>query len=274
MKSIGMIGAGQVGTALAGRLRGLGHQVLLANSRGPASLAAAAQATGAKAVDVRDAIQEAEILVLAVPFSRTLALRDALHCSRRLPSVVIDTANYIPQRDGHYPDLDAGVPETAWMAKEFGFDLVKAFNNTTADSMRSRGTPRGAPDRIALPVSGDEPAAKTVAMALVDQLGFTPHDAGGLSESWRQQPGQPAYASDPTIAELAALLGRADRTKGPANRDRAMALMAKLPPTFAAQDLVRVARLSVGLDTWRPGSWLAGLKLLAALARPAAPKLT
>jgi predicted dinucleotide-binding enzyme len=272
MKTIGIIGAGQVGAGLARRLHALGHQILLANSRGPASLAAVAQETGARAAHTPDAIREAEVLVLALPFNQNQMLRDALRASPSLPPVIIDTANYIPQRDGRYPDIDAGVPETEWMSKQLGFGLVKAFNNTTADSMRSRGMPRGARDRIALPVSGDEPAGNAIAMELIDQLGFAPYDAGSLSESWRQQPGQPAYASDPTIVELAALLARADREKGPANRDRAMALMARLPPGFAPQDLVRIARLSIGLDTWKPRSWLAGLRLMAALARPAAPR--
>jgi len=271
MTRIGIIGAGQVGAGLARRLHAIGHQILLANSRGPASLAALAQETGTRAAHLHQAIQEAEVLVLAIPFKQNLLLRDALHGSARLPPVIIDTANYIPQRDGGYPDVDAGAPETEWMSRQLGVGLVKTFNSMTADSLRTRGKPQGARDRIALPVTGDSPAARALVMDLVDQLGFTPYDAGSLSESWRQQPGQPAYASDPTIGEIAALLARADREKGPANRDRAMALMARLPPAFPAQELVRIARLSIGLDTWKPRSWLAGLRLMAALARPAAP---
>jgi predicted dinucleotide-binding enzyme len=269
MKTIGIIGAGHVGSALAHRLHEAGFQVLLANSRGPDSLAAVAHATGARAVYVRDAIREAEILLLAVPFNQNLVLRDALRACPGLPPVVIDTANYIPQRDGRYPDIDAGMPETAWMSTQLGVGLVKAFNNTTADSLQTRARPLGARDRIALPVCGDALAGRHVVMDLVDRLGFAPYDAGGLSDSWRQQPGQPAYASDPNVDELAALLARADRDNGPVNRDRAMALMARLPPAFPVQELVRIARLSIGLDTWKPRSWLAGLRLMAALARAA-----
>ena len=144
MTRIGIIGAGQVGAGLARRLHAIGHQILLANSRGPASLAALAQETGTRAAHLHQAIQEAEVLVLAIPFKQNLLLRDALHGSARLPPVIIDTANYIPQRDGGYPDVDAGAPETEWMSRQLGVGLVKTFNSMTADSLRTRGASRRA----------------------------------------------------------------------------------------------------------------------------------
>jgi hypothetical protein len=97
-------------------------------------------------------------------------------------------------------------------------------------------------------------------MTLVDEMGFDAIDAGPLSESWRYQPGTPAYCPDPTVQQLPVLLRRAKRDKAAANRDQAAKIMAKLPPDFPPQELVRVARLSAGLDTWKPRSWIAVLR--------------
>jgi hypothetical protein len=103
-------------------------------------------------------------------------------------------------------------------------------------------------------------------MALLDAIGFDAVDAGPLSESWRYQPGTPAYCSDSTIQQLPKLLQRAKRDKAPGNRDQAAKIMAKLPADFSPEELVRVARFSAGLDTWKPRSWIAVLHLgLAAL---------
>jgi hypothetical protein len=104
-------------------------------------------------------------------------------------------------------------------------------------------------------------------IALVDKMGFDAIDAGPLSESWRYQPGTPAYCSDPCIQQLPLLLQRADRDRAPRNRDKAAKIMAKLPPDFPPQELVRVARLSAGLDTWKPRSWIAVLHLGLAAVR-------
>lgn len=98
-------------------------------------------------------------------------------------------------------------------------------------------------------------------MTLLDTMGFDAIDGGLLAESWRYQPGTPAYCPDPTIDQLPILLRRAKRDKAPANRDQAAKIMAKLPPDFSPQELVRVARLSAGLDTWKPRSWIAVLHL-------------
>ena len=98
-------------------------------------------------------------------------------------------------------------------------------------------------------------------MALIDEMGFDAIDVGPLSESWRYQPGTPAYCPDPTIQQLPLLLKRAKRDKAAANRDQAAKLMAKLPPDFPPQEWVRVARLSAGLDAWTPRSWVAALHL-------------
>jgi hypothetical protein len=109
-------------------------------------------------------------------------------------------------------------------------------------------------------------------IALLDEMGFDAIDAGPLSESWRYQPGTPAYCPDPTIQQLPSLLQRANRHKAPAARDQAAKLMAKLPADFPPQELVRVARLSAGLDMWKPRSWVAILRLGIAILSPTTDK--
>jgi predicted dinucleotide-binding enzyme len=109
---------------------------------------------------------------------------------------IVDTGNYYPGRDGKIADIEEGTPESRWVSEQLGHPVIKAFNNIYAQHLQTRGKPAGTPDRIALPVAGDDPDAKAIVMRLVDELGFDPVDAGGLDESWRQQPGSPCYAAD------------------------------------------------------------------------------
>jgi len=158
--------------------------------------------------------------------------------------------------------------ESEWTSRMLGRPVIKTFNNITSNRILYKGLRKGAKSRIALPVSGDDGRAKEVVITLLDSLGFDGIDAGSLLESWRYQPGTPAYCSDPTSIELSALLVKADRQKAPKNRDQAMKLVAKLPPDYPPQDLVQVARLSAGLDILKPKSWFALLRLGFTALRP------
>jgi 8-hydroxy-5-deazaflavin:NADPH oxidoreductase len=111
--------------------------------------------------------------------------------------VVVDTCNYYPQqRDGRIDAIEAGMPESRWVEQQLGRPVVKAFNNIYAQHLRELGQPAGTPGRIALPVAGDDQTAKAVVLRLVDEIGFDGVDAGGLDESWKQQPGTPVYTKD------------------------------------------------------------------------------
>ncbi len=168
---------------------------------------------------------------------------------------MIDTGNYAPPREGSIAEIDAGLPETAWTQRQLGVPVVKAFNNITDHSLEHRGRPPAVPGRIALPVCGDDAAGRAPAMAVAEALGFTAVDAGPLAGSWRQQIGQPAYCVDPTPAELARLLARADKAWGARNRAQSMRLMAKLPPDLPEADLTHAARFMAG---WDEAAWPAG----------------
>jgi predicted dinucleotide-binding enzyme len=193
---IGIIGAGHIGAALVRRLTKLGHDVSVANSRGPASLSTLAKETGAKAVTVQDAVREEELVVVTIPEKSVTALPKDLFRGARPDTVVVDTGNYYPQRDGRIEEIERGTTESRWVAKQLGRPVIKVFNNIYAQHLLDRGKPAGAPGRIALPVAGDDPKAKSMVIRLLDELGFDGVDAGSLDESWRQQPGTPVYGSD------------------------------------------------------------------------------
>jgi 8-hydroxy-5-deazaflavin:NADPH oxidoreductase len=196
---IGIIGAGHIGSALTHRFRELGHEVFVANSRGPQSdaLAALAKETGAKPVTVKEAARAGEVVVVTIPEKNIMDLPDDLFEGVAPAVVVIDTGNYYPrQRDGRIDGIESGLTESRWVSQQLGRPVVKAFNNIYAEHLRDRGRPAGMPGRIALPIAGDDPKAKAVVLRLVDQIGFDPVDAGSIDQSWRQQPGTPVYTTD------------------------------------------------------------------------------
>ena len=193
---IGIIGAGHIGGTLARRFTALGHEVSIANSRGPETLAGLARETGARPVTPREAARAGDLVIVTIPERSVPELPADLFDGVPDDVIVVDTGNYYPQRDGRIDEIERGTTESRWVSRRLGRPVVKAFNNIYAKHLLERGRPKGAPGRIALPVAGDDPRARGIVMRLVDELGFDPVDAGTLDESWRQQPGTPVYATD------------------------------------------------------------------------------
>jgi predicted dinucleotide-binding enzyme len=218
---IGIIGAGMIGGTLARRLAQLGHEVSIANSRGPETLAALAAEVGAKAVSPAEAARSGEIVVVTIPQRAVKDLPRDLFEGVPSDVVVIDTGNYYPARDGSIPAIEQGQPESAWVADQIGRPVIKAFNNIFFKSLLEKGTPRGSDARVAIPVAGDAPAAKAKVMQLIESLGFDAIDAGGLDESWRQQPGSPCYTADFNATNLKRALASAERSRVPEYRKAA-----------------------------------------------------
>ena len=211
---IGVIGAGSMGRILARHLVTLGHQVSIANSRGPESLIALAAEIGATPVSVVDAAQAGEIVIIAIPTKAIADLPRALFANVPNSVVVIDIGNYHPElRDGRIDAIDQGMLDSQWVAQQLGRPVIKAFNNLHARSLLEKGVQRGTKERIALSVAGDPPDAKAAVLRLVDDLGFDPVDGGDLDNSWRQQPGTPAYCRDLEAADLRLALAEADRSR-------------------------------------------------------------
>ena len=194
---IGIIGAGNIGGNLTRRLTALGHDVSVANSRGPETLADLAAETGATAAVNTEAAKGAEVVIVTVPEKAVPDLPAGLLDAMAPGAVVVDTGNYYPrQRDGRIDEIETGMTESRWVEKQLGHPVVKAFNGIYAAHLLTHGKPSGTPGRIALPVAGDDERAKQVVIDLLDQLGFDGVDAGGLDDSWRQQPGRPVYGAD------------------------------------------------------------------------------
>lgn len=194
---IGIIGAGHIGGTLTRRLTAGGHTVLVANSRGPESLKDLERETGAKPVTVTEAARAGELVIVTIPMKNLSKLPRNLFEGTFEGVAVVDTCNYYPrQRDGRIQPIENGLPESRYVEKQLGRPVVKAFNNIYADHLMNFGKPAGTKERIALPIAGDDQKAKSLVMKIVDELGFDAVDAGGLDESWRQQPGTPVYTTD------------------------------------------------------------------------------
>lgn len=218
---IGIIGAGSIGSTLARKWVKLGHQVSLANSRGPDSLRALAAEIGATAVTAEQAARSGEVVVVTIPQGAVANLPKDLFAHVPSDVVVIDTGNYYPSRDGSIPALEQGQAESAWVSQHLGRPVIKAFNNIYFTSLADKSTPKGTPGRIALPVAGDAPEAKAKVMRIIDELGFDTVDTGTLDDSWRQQPGAPCYTHDLDASQLKAALAKAERSRVPEYRKAA-----------------------------------------------------
>lgn len=214
--NIGIIGAGHIGGTLTRRLTALGHNVFVANSRGPESLAPLASETGAKPVSVQEAARNGEIVIVTIPQKNIPELPRDLFAGVPDDVIVIDTGNYYPQqRDGRIEGIEAGGTESRWVSQQLGRPVVKTFNNIYADHLLRLGRPKGDPQRIALPVAGDDPKVKQKVIELLDELGFDGVDAGTIDESWRQQPGTPVYGTDHDVEGVKKALSEANKERKP-----------------------------------------------------------
>jgi predicted dinucleotide-binding enzyme len=216
---IGIIGAGQIGGTLARRFTALGHDVAIANSRGPETLRQLAKETGAKPVTVEEAARAGDVVIVTIPLKNIPGLPRDLFKGVPDDVVVVDTSNYYPQqRDGRIDEIENGTVESRWVADRLGRPVVKAFNNIYARHLLERGKPKGASGRIALPVAGDDKRPKDVVIRLLDELGFDGVDAGSLDESWRQQPATPVYGTDFNAEGVRQGLAEAKQERTPAFR--------------------------------------------------------
>jgi predicted dinucleotide-binding enzyme len=194
---IGIIGAGYIGGSLTRLLTKLGHTVRVSNSRAPETLADLATETGATAVWAKDAAVDADLVIVSIPQKNVPDLAPGIVATAKPGAPVIETNNYYPrERDGLIEAIEDGKPESVWVSEQLGVPVFKVFNGIYWKHLLERGKPSGAPDRIALPIAGDDPSNKQIVSDLIDSLGFDPVDAGPLSESWRQQPDTPVYGKD------------------------------------------------------------------------------
>jgi predicted dinucleotide-binding enzyme len=201
--NIGIIGSGEMGTCLASKFVKGGHTVSMANSRGPASLRQLARDIGIEAATIEEATMNKKVIIVAIHQKNVQDLSKRLFAGLPDDVVVIDTGNYFPNlRGGPIPGLDKNGVDSQWVQAQLCVPIVKVFNSILATSLNDLGRASGEKGRIAIPVSGDKPAAKRVAFRLVEELGFDPFDLGNIARSWRQQPGSSIYCRHIGLEEL------------------------------------------------------------------------
>lgn len=196
---IGIIGAGKIGGALTRQFRKAGHNVSIANSRGPETLADLVSETGARAETVGEVVLGSDLVIVTIQLSHIPDLPEDLLDQTPHDLVVVDTCNYLPrQRDGRIDGIEEGLAESRWVGQQLDHPVIKAFNNIRFEHLENHGRSSDDLERIALPIAGDDPDAKAIVMDLVDEIGFDPIDSGSIDESWRQQPGSLVYGTDLT----------------------------------------------------------------------------
>jgi len=230
---IGLLGAGEIGTTLAMKLGAAGHDVAIANSRGPGTIPPRALSTSARAVRAADVTHNVDVLIVSVPLNRAPQVAPIV-ATTPAGATIIDTGNYYPMRDGRIDALEAGQVESLWVTDHYGRLVSKAWNAITSQSLETEGRPADTAGRIAIPIAADADHDREVTMRLVEETGFDAYDAGSLANSWRQQPGTPAYCTDLTLEELPAALASADRSVAGERRDTVnRALIARLDAGLA-----------------------------------------
>jgi hypothetical protein len=211
MKTIGLIGAGHIGSQLARLAVANGYNVVISNSRGPETLSELVSELGpnARAATPAEAAKAGDIVVVTVPLKNYRAVPVEPLAGK----IVIDTNNYYPARDGHIPELDNESTTTAELLQAHlpTSKVVKAFNHIYAAELTTHGRPAGTKNRRALVIAGDDQAAKDTVSRLIDQFGFDTVDAGPLKEGWRIQRDTPGYGPRRTAEELRKDLAAARR---------------------------------------------------------------
>ena len=224
---IGIIGTGAIGSLLAEKLATAGHHVKVTNTRAMPELEKIASDLGAHAATLQDVVKEVDAIIFSMPFNAYKDLPKDLLKDVSQDVVVMDTSNYYPFRDGDIAELEE-ITESEYISGILDRPLIKVFNNILEGTLKYKGTAAGTEGRIAISVAGDNEEHKKVAAQIVDITGFDTVDGGSLAESWRQQPGTPAYCTELEKEELKKALDSAEKGKAPAIRDSIMkGLMSK-----------------------------------------------
>jgi len=244
---IGILGTGNIGQTLVTRLSASGHDVKVANSRGPETIDPDLLKNGARAVTSAEAVADVDVVIMSTPL-RAIAKIAPLIAVLPEEVIVIDTSNYYPARDNEINAIENGMAESVWVSSELGRPIAKAWNAITSASFAEKGAPAGTPDRVAIPVAADGEREREVAMRLVDETGLAPVYSGSLADSWRQQPGSPVYCTDLTRDEIPAALAAAERARLPKRRDLAIeAIMERVGDSTTNPDSDYAVRLTRAL---------------------------
>ncbi|MFP3663696.1 NAD(P)-binding domain-containing protein [Priestia sp. SIMBA_032] len=236
----GIIGAGSIGSIISKKLVENGQDVKIADARGMEHLEG--NDIAGTPVPVENAIKDIEVLIISLPTKAIPSIRNIINQVGE-EVIIVDTSNYYPFRDGKIEEIENGMVESVWVSNQLGRPVIKAFNNLLAYTLENEGTCEDSSGRIAMAVAGNDPAQKQVVMGIVYELGFEAIDSGSLSDSWRQQPGTPAYCTELTKDELTKALKKANKEKAPLLRDKVIEKFAEEKEVdFSHKDVVSLNR--------------------------------
>jgi len=236
----GIIGAGSIGSIISKKLVKNGHDVKIADARGMEHLEG--KELAGIPVRIEDVIKNIEILIISLPTKAIPSIRNIINQVGE-EVIIVDTSNYYPFRDDKLEEIENGMVESVWVSNQLGRPVIKAFNNLLAYTLENEGRSEDSSGRIAMAVAGDDPSQKRVVMDIVHELGFDTVDSGSLNDSWRQQPGTPAYCTELTKDELTKALKKANKEKAPLLRDKVIEKFAEEKKVeFSHKDVVSLNR--------------------------------
>lgn len=233
---IGIIGAGPIGATLSHKLHAKGHHVKVADARALSHLED--KDIAGKAVALEQLGQDIDILIISLPLAVVPQIKDVVSQLNN-DVIIVDTTNYYPFRDAQITEIEEGMPESVWVSEQLGRDVIKAFNNQLAYTLAQKGSAQKSDKRIAMAVAGNDDLQKEIIMNIVDEVGFDAVDNGTLQNSWRQQPGTPAYCTELTSEDMKKALERADKVAAPQQRDE---VGKHFEPGMTHEDIVQLNR--------------------------------
>jgi len=237
---IGIIGTGAIGGTIAKKMIDAGHQVKVSNRDEFDELQKKADEFGALPASLMDVVKNVDVVILSVPTISIPDLPKNLFDESPQDLIIVDTTNYYPFRDGEIEELKAGKVESEWVSEQIGRPVIKAFNNLLAQTL-AHGN-ESAKEQIAMAISGNDENAKNTVSRLVKDAGFDFVDAGFLSESWKHQPGTPAYCTELNASDLKEALGDADKKNAPKIRDAAISDLMKFTTQPTHEEVVEFNR--------------------------------
>ncbi|KQT20953.1 3-hydroxyisobutyrate dehydrogenase [Chryseobacterium sp. Leaf405] len=239
---IGIIGTGAIGGIIAKKMAEAGHIVKINNSGDLTRLNKVAEELGVTAASQKDVVKDVDVIILSVPTSAISTLPENLLAEVPEDVIIVDTSNYYPFRDEDIEEIKNGKVESIWVSEQLGRPVIKAFNNLLAETLANGGKNPGEDHRIAMAIAGDNVEAKKVIAGLVNDVGFDVVDSGSLSESWRHQPGTPAYCTELDIQDLKNALKDGVKEDAPLIRDKAVAELMALSDYPSHPDVVKFNR--------------------------------
>lgn len=239
---IGIIGTGAIGGTIAKKLAVAGHEVKVYNAGEPDRLKKRAQELGVSPSTINEIVRDVDIVIVSIPTQAIPDLPKDLFAHISDDVTVVDTSNYYPFRDGEIEDLKSGKVESVWVAEKLGRPVVKAFNNLLFHTLEHRGKSAQTKERIAMAISGDNDHAKKKISILINDIGFDAVDAGPLSESWRHQPGTPAYCTELNVTDLEQALAMGVKENAAHLRDLAITKFMEATSPLPHEDVVALNR--------------------------------